>query len=483
MQRCKTALCAVVFLLGGLYSSLAQEPSQSIAVTVYNQGTALIREQRRLMLDEGVNRIDLRDVAASIDPTSVSLRSLSNPEGTVVLEQNYSYDLVNSSALLSRYLDETIKITAADGTLYSGELLSGRSSEAILRADSGEIVVVRLQDARDIRFPALPEALITRPTLQWLLSSASAGEQDIELTYLAGGVNWSADYNLLLTSEQNSFDLKGWVTLNNHSGRAFTDVRLRLVAGDLSRIQPPEVEESRMMAMDMDLAGRGGGGIAQRELFEYQLYEIERLVTIGNNETKQIEFVSGAKITANTFFVFDKSPQFGAYYSPVDYPEGYGVDDSDDVFAYLEFNTGEDSGLGADLPAGRVRVYQQDGDGAGLLIGENLIDHSPEGEDVQILLGKSFDLVGERAQSSYETVSRDVARESFAIRLRNRKEDETVEIRVPERLYRWSDWQIVESSMPYKKLDSSTIEFRVEVAPGAEAAISYTVQYVFPSNR
>ncbi len=483
MQRCKTALCAVVFLLGGLYSSLAQELSQSIAVTVYNQGTALIREQRRLTLDEGVNRIDLRDVAATIDPTSVSLRSLSNPEGTVVLEQNYSYDLVNSSALLSRYLDETIKITAADGTLYSGELLSGRGSEAILRADSGEIVVVRLQDARDIRFPALPEALITRPTLQWLVSSASAGEQDIELTYLAGGVNWSADYNLLLTSEQTRFDLKGWVTLNNHSGRAFTDVRLRLVAGDLSRIQPPEIEESRMMALDMDLAGRGGGGIAQRELFEYQLYEIERLVTIGNNETKQIEFVSGAKITANTFFVFDKSPQFGAYYSPVDYPEGYGVDDSDDVFAYLEFNTGEDSGLGADLPAGRVRVYQQDGDGAGLLIGENLIDHSPEGEDVQILLGKSFDLAGERAQSSYETVSRDVARESFAIRLRNRKEDETVEIRVPERLYRWSDWQIVESSMPYEKLDSSTIEFRVEVEPGEEAAISYTVQYVFPSNR
>jgi len=482
MQRFKTALCAV-FLLGGLYVSFAQGPSQSIAVTVYNQGTALVREQRRLALDEGINRIDLRDVAATIDPTSVSLRSLSNPDGIVVLEQNYSYDLVNSSALLSRYLDETIKITAADGTLYSGELLSGRNSEAILRSDSGEIVVVRLHEARDIRFPALPEALITRPSLQWLLSSASAGEQDIELTYLAGGMNWSADYNLLLTSEQTSFDLKGWVTLNNHSGRAFAEARLRLVAGDLSRIQPPEIEESRMMAMEMDLAGRGGGGVAQRELFEYQLYEIERLMTIGNNETKQIEFVSGTKIAAKTFFVFDKSPQFGAYYSPVDYPEGYGVDDSDDVHAYLEFNTGEDSGLGADLPAGRIRVYQQDGDGAGLLIGENLINHSPEGEDVQILLGKSFDLAGERRQTMYQAVSRDVARESFEIRLRNRKEDESVEIRVPERLYRWSGWEIVESSQPFDKLDSSTIEFRVEVEPGAEAALSYTVQYSFPSNR
>ncbi|MCY4021445.1 MAG: DUF4139 domain-containing protein [Chloroflexi bacterium] len=483
MRGFKTALCAVVFVFGSLYTSLGQEPSQAIAITVYNQGTALIREQRRLTLDEGINRIDLRDVAATIDPTSVSLRSLSNPDGTVVLEQNYSYDLVNSAALLSRYLDETIKITAADGTLYSGELLSGRNSEAILRTETGEIVVVRLHEARDIRFPALPDALITRPSLQWLLHSTSAGEQDIELTYLAGGMNWTADYNLLLTSDQSSFDLKGWVTLNNHSGRAFSEARLRLVAGDLSRIQPKAMLAEAREEMAFDMSGRGGGGVAQRDFFEYQLYEIARPVTIGNNETKQIEFVKGGQIAAETFFVFDKSPQFGAYYSPVDYPEGYGVDDSDDVLAYLEFNTGEESGLGADLPAGRIRVYQQDGDGAGLLIGENLINHSPEGEAVQILLGKSFDLVGERWQTRYQTVSRDVARESFEIRLRNRKEDESVEIRVPERLYRWSDWEIVESSRPFEKLDSSTIEFRVEVGPGAEEVLTYTVQYSYPSDR
>lgn len=482
MQHLKTALCGIL-LLGNLFASVAQEASQNIAITVYNEGTALIRDQRRLNLDQGINRIDFRDVAATIDPTSVSLVSLSNPEGTVVLEQNYIYDLVNGSALLSRYLDETIRITAADGTVYSGELLSGRDSEAILRMDSGEIVVIRLHDVRDIRFPALPDALITRPTLQWLLSSASAGEQEIELTYLAGGMNWTADYNLNLTSDQASLDLKGWVTLNNHSGRAFADARLKLVAGDLSRIQPQAMLAEAREEMAFDSSGQGGGGVAQRGLFEYQLYEIERLITIGNNETKQIEFVNGADIAAHTFFVFDKSPQFGAYYSPVDYPEGYGVDDSDDVLAYLEFNTGEESGLAADLPAGRIRVYQQDVDGAGLLIGENRIDHRPEGEDVQILLGKSFDLVGERTRTGYRTLSRDVARETFEIRLRNRKDDKPVEIRIPERLYRWSDWEIVESSLPFENLNSSTIEFRVEIAPGDEALISYTVQYTFPSNR
>ncbi len=470
-----------LLVLGCLASVNAQAPSDAIAITVYNQGTALIRDQRALTLDEGVNSIDFRDVAATIDPTSVRMVSLSDAADIVVLEQSYSYDLVNSSSLMARYLDETINITTADGTSYSGELLSGRGNEAILRNESGEIIVIRLSDVRDIRFPALPDALITRPSLQWLLHSSAAGEQQVELTYLAGGMNWTADYNLLLSQDESRVDLSGWVTLNNRTGRAFADAQLKLVAGEIHRIESQVMMvEAREEAFDM--AGKGGG-VDQRALFEYQLYEIDRAVTINNNETKQIEFVNSSGIAAGNFYIFDKSPQFGAYYSPIDYSEGFGVDTSSDVQTYLEFNTGETSGLGADLPAGRIRVYQQDVDGAGLLIGENAINHTPEGEDVQILLGSTFDLVGERTRSRFATISRDVVQESFEIRLRNRKDDATVEIRVPERLYRWSDWEIIDSSAPFTKIDASTIEFRAEVEPGMEAIVSYTVQYTFPSER
>jgi len=475
----RVLLLLLGLLVSGLLSLSAQD-SDSIAVTVYNQGTALIRDQRTLSLESGINTIDFRDVAATIDATSVTFHSLTDPDGTVVLEQNYIYDLVDAEALLSRYLDETINVTTADGTVYSGELLSGRRGEAILRTAEGEIVVLRLYDARDIRFPALPDGLITRPTLQWLLQSAAAGEQQVEITYLAGGMNWTADYNLLLNDAETALDLRGWVTLSNHSGRAFHDARLKLVAGDLSRIEPqPAMLESRAMAMDM--MEEQAPQVEQRELFEYQLYQVARPVTIKDNETKQIEFVSGDDIATETFFVFDGSPQFSGYFSAIDYPEGW--PGGGDVLTFLEFNTGEESGLGADLPAGRIRVYQQDVDGAGLLIGENRIDHSPQGEDVTILLGKAFDLVGERKQTNFEAVSRTVVRERFEIALRNRKDSETVEIRVPERLYRWSDWEVSESSAPFEKLDASTIEFRVSVAPGAEEALSYTVQYTFPRVR
>jgi len=471
-----------VFVFGSLLIANAQE-SDSLAVTVYNEGTALIRDQRTLELDEGLNTVNFTDVAATIDRTSVTFKSLTNPDGTFVLEQNYIYDLVNSDALLSRYLDEIIDITTEDGTVYTGQLLSGRNGEVILRMDDGEVVVINLETARDIRFPALPDGLITRPTLQWLLSSSEAGEQQVELTYLANGMNWSADYNVLLGTDETSLDINGWVTLNNNSGRAFDNAQLKLVAGELNRIQP-EAPVARTQALEMAMDEEfSDNAVEQRELFEYQLYEIGRPVTVGNNETKQIEFVMGTSVQATTFFVLDVSPQFGAYYSPIDYPEGYGTYSQGDVQTFLEFNTGEESGLNADLPAGRIRVYQEDVDGAGLLIGENRINHTPNGEDVRIFLGNAFDLVGERTQTSFEFISNDVIQETFEIRLRNRKDSETVEIRIPERLYRWSDWEIVESSIPFVQTNSSSVEFRVDVEPDVEQVVTYTVQYTFPNKR
>ena len=263
-------------------------------------------------------------------------------------------------------------------------------------------------------------------------------------------------------------------------GRAFHDARLKLVAGELSRIEP-EPDPMVMYSMARDMAEEEAQ-VEQRELFEYQLYEVARPVTIKDNETKQIEFVSAGNVAATTHFVFDASPRFSGYFSPIDYIEGW-ASTSGDVLTFLEFNTGEESGLGADLPAGRIRVYQQDVDGAGLLIGENRINHTPQGEDVRFKLGKAFDLVGERKQTKFENVSRTVVRESFEISLRNRKDADTVEIRVPERLYRWSDWEISESSAAFAKLDASTIEFRVSVPPGGEENLTYTVQYTFPLSR
>ncbi len=466
---------AALLALGLALPAAAQDAGQGVSLTIYNQGTALVQDRRTFDLQAGVNTLDFTDVAATIDSTSVVFKSLTDPQGTTVLEQNYVFDLVNSGALLQRYLDERIVLTADDGTQFAGQLLSGRGGEIILRQDDGQVTVINLSQVRDLRFPALPDGLITRPTLRWLLRAAQAGPQQVELTYLAGGLNWTADYNVLLATDSAALDLNGWVTLTNTSGAAFRDAQVKLVAGDVNRL--PQASARAMMEADMMAApAMAAPQVEQREFFEYKLYEIQRPVTVADNETKQVEFVTAAAVPARTFYVYDASAPFWGYGGPITDPT-YGQTGITDVQNWLEFSTAEDGGANADLPAGRIRVYQEDVDGAALLIGENVIDHTPKGEQVRIYLGNAFDLVGERRQTNFQYLGAKVLEETYEIKLRNRKDDQMVEIRVPERLLRWSQWEIVSASDEFTKLDSATIEFRVSVKPGEERVITYTVRY------
>lgn len=456
----------------------AQPLSDGVALAVYNQGTALVQDRRTFTFQEGLNTINFTDVAAGIDPTSVTFVSLTDPTGTVVLEQNYVYDLVDSSALVQRYIDEAIVVITTDGTEYRGTLLSGNSGDIILRQDDGQVIVISPTNIRDIRFPNLPGGLITRPTLRWVVQAAQAGEQQIALTYLTSGMNWSADYNVLLASDNQSLDLNGWVTLNNTSGAAYRDALVKLVAGDINRL-PDESLMYRAEGALMDAMAPAAAPVEQRDFSEYKLYQVARPVTVGANETKQVEFVTAASVPAHTFFVYDSSQPYYFGGSPL-IDQYYGQTGITDVQNYLEFNTGDDGGLGAALPAGRVRVYQQDVDGAALLIGENSIDHTAKGEDVRLLLGNAFDLVGSRTQTSYQLISGNVLEESYEIHIRNHKENDAVEVRVPEHLFRWSNWEILSASMDYTQVDSNTIEFRPTVPADGETVITYTVRYTWP---
>ena len=492
MQRSRLALFvagASLLVLTVATTAQAQEatPSpvppgerQSVALTIYNQGTGLVQDRRQFTFTPGLNQLNFTDVAAQIDPTSVQFTSETDPTGTRVLEQNYAYDLVDSFALLSRYIDQRIEVRANNGTEYAGVLLSSSGGDIILRADDGQIIVLPFASVEDMRFPELPGGLLTRPTLRWLIDSATGGQQDVALTYLTGGLSWLADYTVLLAEDNSRLNLNGWVTLNNTSGTDFANAQVKLIAGDVNRLPQPEARAEGGMVYDMAMAAAPAEQVSQRSFSEYHLYEINRPVTVANNETKQVEFVTAADVAANTFYVYDGSGPFYGYGSWIP-DQYYGQMGITDVQTYLEFSTGEDGGVGAALPAGRIRVYQEDVDGAALLIGENQIDHTPKGEDVQLLLGNAFDLVGERVQTNFQLIGNNVVEETFQITLRNRKESGTVEVRVPENLYRWSNWEILQSSDPFTKVNSNSIEFRVPVEAGQERVITYTVRYTFPN--
>ncbi len=486
MRKLATVLTSAALIFGLMVTGASAQsvpsmteppPGDGVSLAIYNVGTALVQDRRTFTFQEGLNTLNFTDVAAGIDPTSVTFVSLTDPNGTVVLEQNYVYDLVNSAALVQRYIDQKITVITTDGTEYNGTLLSGNSGDIILRQDDGQVIVVSPANIRDIRFPNLPGGLITRPTLRWLIQASKAGEQQVELTYLTTGMNWAADYNLLLAHDNQSLDLNGWVTLNNSSGGAYTDANVKLVAGDVNRLPQPL---ARGMLSDMVMESAAAAPpVEQRDFNEYKLYAISRPVTVAANETKQVEFVSAAHVTAQTFFVYDSSQPYYFSGSPIT-DQYYGQNGITTIANYLSFNTGEDSGLGVPLPAGHIRVYQQDVDGSALLVGENSISHTPKGEDVQLLLGNAFDLVGSRTQTAFKLIANNVLEETYEIHLRNHKENDAVEIRVPEHLFRWSNWEITSSTMDYKQLDSNTIEFRANIPADGETVITYTVRYTWP---
>jgi hypothetical protein len=468
------ALMAAAVLGGGAQPFPAAAQEEGLELAVYNQNLALVKDRRSLGLSEGLNEVRFVDVAAQIDPTSVHFRSLTDPTGTVVLEQNYEYDIVGSDKLLRKYVDQEIGLVTEDGQEYVGTLLSG-DSDVILQAATGQVTVVKLDQIKEFSFPALPEGLITRPTLVWAVESVQGGDQDVEVTYLTGGVNWQANYIVVLADDEQTIDLDGWVTLDNHSGTSYEDAKLKLIAGDIHRAPADQRVVEKMV--EFEAAAAAPPQVEERAFFEYHLYEVQRPVTVKDQQTKQIEFVTASDIPAEKFFVYDGAQiRFSGYYQPIDDP-AYGTASGTKVMVVLEFRNGEEEGLGVPLPKGTLRVFKNDVDGSTLLVGEDAIDHTPKDEQIRLYVGDAFDIVGERIQTDFQVdYDDDWMEESYQITLRNHK-DEDVEVRVVEHMFRWSGWTILTESHGHEKLDAQTIEFRVPVEANGETVVTYTVRY------
>jgi len=476
-----TTALALAMCLTVSVSSLAQSPQtiegnpdadMSVQLTVYNQNLGLVKDVRTLALEEGENVVRFTDVASSINPTSVQVISLDDPTGTRVLEQNYEYDIVSSRKLLEKYVDLEITLTTTEGSTYTGTLLSG-ADDIILATEEG-IKLVKLSQVQEFAFPELPEGLITKPSLVWLLNSSETGEQRIRVTYLTSGIDWRSDYVAMLSGDDESLSLTGWVTVDNQSGATYTDAKLKLVAGDINRVYDEKhVYEDVVREM---AAPTPAPSVAEREFFEYHIYEVERPVTVKDQQTKQIEFVTAPEVSVDKVFVFESAPMPYRPYRGILSDSGYGTSTAGKVQVFLEFDNSEESGLGIPLPEGIVRVYKEDIDGGAEFVGEDSIDHTPRDEQITLLLGEAFDIVGEREQVRFRQLGNRSIEETIRITLRNHKEED-VSVRAIEYLFRAGDAEIIESNLDYQMLDANTARFDVEVPADGQAQFSYTVVY------
>ncbi len=436
---------------------------EKVSITVYNQSFGLVREIRSLDLAEGRVQLEYADVSAHIQPETVALKALDDPAALSVLEQNYRYDLLTPDKLLEKYVGKKVKVIRYNEKLGRDEVKEAE----VLSVQGGATLKIGDEITAGfpgrIAFPEVPSNLIAKPSLVWLLQSKAA-HQRVEVSYLTQGLNWRADYVLVVDKDDKIGDLHGWVTLSNDTGTNYQEAELKLVAGDVQRLAP----QTWAYAAPMASAAPGAPPPPQfREegLFEYHLYTLQRPTTLLDKEQKQVTLLEAHDIGVKKKLVFSGAD---AYYRSR-YED---VVSNQKVGVFLDIVNSEKNDLGMPLPKGTVRVYKADASGARQFIGEDAIDHTPKDEKVRVKMGEAFDVVGDRKQMRWEPIGCG-SESSFEIELRNHKANaEDVDIVEPA----GGDWKILESTEPAELKDSHTFVFHVNVPANGKIKVSYTVR-------
>jgi len=441
---------------------------REVAVTIYNENLALVKDSRKLKLERGPNQLAWREVSAQMRPETALLRNLSDPEGLRLIEQNFDFDLLTPQKLLEKYLGREVTVISMNPA--SG--VEKRETATVLATNSG--VVLKFADRVEtgvpgrLAFSEVPDNLRDKPTLVISLASAAAGEQNLELSYLTGGLSWRADYVAELNAKDDQLDINGWVTLNNHSGTAYNNAKLQLVAGDVNRVQE-ELGRGRVMPMAAK-AAMAEADMSQEALFEYHLYTLERPTTIADNQIKQVALMSATAVPVKKELLFEGQD----YYYSGQYGE---LGQKLKAGVFVEF-TNKDGGLGIPLPKGIVRVYKKDSKGNAQFIGEDRIDHTPKNETVRLKLGDAFDVTADRKQTDFKKLAgfsryNYVYESAYQITIKNAK-SEAVTVKVSEPMP--GDWQMQSESHPHTKAAANTAVWNITVPAEGKTVLTYRVQ-------
>jgi len=474
MIKRPTLLClALTNLFSSAYAADVQEKistlqdQKQVAVTIYNNNLALVKDQRRVQLDKGHNTFALRDVSAQIRPETALLHSLSAPGSLNVLEQNFDFDLLTPQKLLEKYTGNTVTL------IRTNPATGAETAERAQVLSTNEGAVFRIGDRIETGMPdrivyeEVPENLRDRPTLVTQLENTGAADQTIELSYLTTGLSWKADYVAELNPAETKLDLTGWVTLTNTSGTHYPQAKLQLVAGDVNLVrEQPVMEDMRVKSMAM-----AAPQMAEESLLEYHLYTLDRPTTLAQNQTKQVSLLTAANVPVRKEYLL----RGAEHYYHGDYDD---LGQKLKVGVFLEFDNKQVSNLGMPLPKGILRVYKKDSAGAAQFVGEDNIDHTAKNETVRAKFGDAFDVTANKKQTDFKKLpspekGTSLFESAYQIVIKNARKDE-VTVRIQEPIP--GDWRMVGTSHPHKKVISNVAEWHVKVPADGQTTLTYRVQ-------
>jgi len=445
------------WILSGLLISTAGIgfAQENPTVTIYNSNLGLVQEQRTLDLSKGRQEATISDVAEQIQAATVHIKPLGKNAFTL-FEQNFQYDLVNSSKVFDKYIGENITLNTKSSEQVQGKLLSRDGSILMLQNQDGSLRLIHANQILEYNLPELPQGLILRPTLQWIVNADRAGEYPIELSYLTQGMSWEAEYILQMQEKDESGTLASWITLKNQSGATFKDAKVKLVAGDIHRASQRRGGSQPMLMAEY---AKAAPSVSTRGVFEYHLYEINFPTTLYQNAIKQVALRDPTKISYKREYTFEHSERQSVK--------------QDNVDVQIVFDNSKENNLGFALPGGVFRMMQVDKDGSEILVGEDNIDHTPKDEEVRLTAGKAFDVIGDRTVTNYTRRSDNYEQFTVKIDLRNHKSKQ-IEVNVLEHYY--GDWEIRKESQQSTAVDATTLKYILTIPADGESTVQYTIE-------
>ena len=446
----RSALAACLWWLAP--AALAEPPSPGVAVTIYADDLALVRDTRTLDLTGGRQKIEFKNVSAQIRPETASLTAA----GVGVIEQNFDYDLLSPAKMMEKAVGQTVTIVR----VVPGTGTETREQAEVLADNDGVVLKIgdRIEVLRDdglptrVIFDKVPDNLRAEPTLSMVVDAAAGGARGATLTYLTPGLGWRADYVAVYDEASSKIDVQGWVTLTNTSGVTYDHAQTLLVAGT-----PGQVGGQGRPRPNLVRAGTESG--TRERLGDFYLYPLAEPTTIANQQTKQVSFldVHGAPATHG----YEKHIPWLATWSE---PQG--------AETIYRFSNSAHGGLGDQLPAGVVRFYVEDKAGAPQFIGENAIENTPMGSELAISTGEAFDIKVKSTVESRDRIDLFHWKTSMHYTVTNATPKPVTVTLIQDGLF--GDSKIVSQSLIGERLNADSVRWTVEVPANGDAAVTAT---------
>jgi len=440
-------------LLLVLLTSIITAQANWATMTIYKDGIALIKQPVSWEAEEGKQIISFDQLPPQIIEDSPFLIL----KGAKVQLQRFNDDVFSSNKFLRKNLGETINVNFLDGKSESGELIEYSGSRISIRKRK-KVTQIPMKSIMYITLTGETIDEKLRPALEWTVDIKNETVLTGSLVYLSGGFKWNAVYRMIVNENSKKATFIPEAFVSNSSTLDYENIKMSLVEGTLNKDRTSQKASSgpKMVAERMSIRDAGVSTTASNEkLGDFYIYDLPGTFNFNSEEGMTVRLYNPRDISYEKTYLFENAER-AQHEEPME--------------VGLKFSNTKENGLDMPLPAGKISLYTTRSNGILEYIGEDHLDQIPRGQNVNVVAGHAFDVIGKRKVLNFDRQqkSEEAVIQIQIVNTRNEK----INTRIIEHIY--GDWVIRDASINYIKSDASTIYFPVTVDANSETYVTYT---------